>query len=159
MDVGIICIGKLKEAYWRDACAEYAKRLSAHCRFSIIELAEAHIPKDPSDGDIRRALSEEGARILDRCPAGAWVAALCIEGDLLTSEKLAERMASAAIGGKSSMYFIIGGSHGLAPEVTARANARISMGRMTFPHQLARVMVCEQIYRAFAINSGSRYHK
>ena len=95
MDVGIICIGKLKEEYWRAACAEYAKRLSAFCRFSIIELAEARLPKDPAPGDIRRALSEEGARILERCPSNAWIAALCIEGDLLTSEKLAERMASA----------------------------------------------------------------
>ena len=159
MDVGIICIGKLKEDYWRAACAEYAKRLSAFCRFSIIELAEARVPKDPSPGDIKKALSEEGARILERCPSGAWIAALCIEGDLVTSEKLAERMASVTLGGKSAMYFVIGGSHGLAPEVTARADVRISMGRMTFPHQLARVMVCEQIYRAFAINSGSRYHK
>lgn len=159
MDVGIICIGKLKEEYWRAACAEYAKRLSAFCRFSIIELAEARVPKDPSPGDIKKALSEEGARILERCPNGAWVAALCIEGDLLTSEKLAEKMATAALNGKSAMYFVIGGSHGLAPEVTARADARISMGRMTFPHQLARVMVCEQVYRAFSINAGSKYHK
>ncbi len=159
MDVNIVCIGKLKEEYWRSACAEYAKRLSAFCRFSIIELAEARLPKDPAPGDIKRALSEEGARILERCPSGAWVAALCIEGDLLTSEKLAEKMASAAVSGRSTLCFVIGGSHGLAPEVTARADTKISMGRMTFPHQLARVMVCEQIYRGFSINSGSKYHK
>ena len=159
MDVGIICIGKLKEDYWRAACAEYAKRLSAFCRFSIIELAEARVPKDPSPGDIKKALSEEGARILERCPSGAWIAALCIEGDLVTSEKLAERMASVTLGGKSAMYFVIGGSHGLAPEVTARADVRISMGRMTFPHQLARVMVCEQVYRAFKILNNETYHK
>ena len=159
MDVGIICIGKLKEEYWRAACAEYAKRLSAFCRFSIIELAEARLPKDPTPGDIRRALGEEGARILERCPSNAWIAALCIEGDLLTSEKLAERMASAALSGKSAMYFIIGGSHGLHPTLKAEAWARLSMSPMTFPHHLARVMLLEQLYRGFQINAGTKYHK
>lgn len=159
MDISIVCIGKLKEEYWRAACAEYSKRLSAYCRFSIIELNEARVPKDPSEAEIRRVLEEEGARILEHCPASAWVAAMCIEGELLSSEKLAARMAEVTLGGKSQLCFVVGGSHGLSPAVTARADARVSMGRMTFPHQLARVMLCEQIYRACSINAGGKYHK
>ncbi|MBQ4312814.1 MAG: 23S rRNA (pseudouridine(1915)-N(3))-methyltransferase RlmH, partial [Clostridia bacterium] len=153
MDVNIVCIGKLKESYWRDACAEYAKRLSPYCKFTITELAEARLPKSPSSGEIERALEEEGARILDKCGT-AFVIAMCIEGDVLSSEQFASHIASAALHGKSSVAVIIGGSHGLSPAVKKRADLRMSMGRMTFPHQLARVMLCEQLYRAFSINNG-----
>ncbi len=159
MDVNIICIGKLKEQWWRDACAEYAKRLSVFCRFSIIELAESRVSKNPTAGEIARVLEEEGERILAKCRPTDHVIAMCIEGKVISSEELAADFASAAVSGKSTVNLIIGGSHGLSPAVKQRANGRISMGRMTFPHQLARVMLCEQVYRAFSINSGSQYHK
>jgi len=159
MDVNIICIGKLKEQWWRDACAEYAKRLSAFCKFSIIELAETRISKSPAASEITKVLEEEGERILSKCRQGDHVIAMCIEGKLISSEELAENFANATLSGKSTINLIIGGSYGLSPAVKQRADARISMGRMTFPHQLARVMLSEQIYRAFAINSGSQYHK
>ena len=159
MDVNIICIGKLKEEWWRSACAEYAKRLTAFCKFSIIELNEAHVSKNPAPGEIAKELEEEGERILAKCRANDRVIAMCIGGKLITSEELAADFASAAVNGKSTIDLIIGGSYGLSPAVKQRADAKISMGIMTFPHQLARVMLCEQVYRAFSINSGSQYHK
>ncbi len=159
MNINLICVGNLKEEWWRSACAEYAKRLSAFCKFSIIELSEAHIAKNPSAAEIVRVLEEEGERILAKCKSGDRVIALCIEGKLMTSEELAADFASAAINGKSTIDLIIGGSYGLSPAVKQRADVKMSMGRMTFPHQLARVMLCEQIYRAFSINNGSQYHK
>ena len=159
MDVNLICIGKLKEQWWRDACAEYAKRLSVFCKFSIIELNEARVSKSPTQGEIAKVLEEEGERILAKCRPGDHVIAMCIEGKLLSSEELAADFASAALSGRSTIDLIIGGSYGLSPAVKQRADMRISMGRMTFPHQLARVMLSEQVYRAFSINSGSQYHK
>lgn len=159
MDVNLICIGKLKEQWWRDACAEYAKRLSAFCKFSIIELAETRISKAPTEGEITRALEEEGERVLGKCRPTDHVIAMCIEGRLVSSEELAADFAAAALSGKSTIDLIVGGSYGLSPKVKQRADARISMGRMTFPHQLARVMLSEQVYRAFSINNGSQYHK
>ena len=159
MDVNLICIGKLKEEWWRSACAEYSKRLGAFCKFSIIELGEAHVSKNPPPREIVRVLEEEGERILAKCRTNDRVIAMCIEGKLITSEELAADFASAAINGRSTIDLIIGGSYGLSPAVKQRADAKISMGRMTFPHQLARVMLCEQVYRAFSINNGSQYHK
>ena len=159
MNVNIICIGNLKEEWWRSACAEYAKRLSAFCKFSIIELSETRIAKSPTAGDIAKVLEDEGERILAKCRPGDLVMAMCIEGKIISSEEFAADFASAALNGKSTIDIIIGGSYGLSPAVKQRADMKLSMGRMTFPHQLARVMLCEQIYRAFSINSGSQYHK
>ena len=159
MDVSIVCVGKLKEQYWRDACDEYAKRLSAFCRFSIVETAEARLPKSPSSAEIAKALEEEGERILQKLPSDGYVIAMCVEGDIMSSEQLAANIARAAVSGRSSVAVVIGGSHGLSPAVKARAHSRVSIGRMTFPHQLARVMMCEQLYRAFSINGGGQYHK
>lgn len=157
LEVKLICVGKLKEAYWRDAVAEYQKRLSAFCRFSIIELSEARLLQNPGGAAIAQALEEEGRAIL--AAAGrSTVLALCIEGKPLSSEALAAQIEREAVGGASSLAFIIGSSHGLAEAVKARG-ARISMSPMTFPHQLARVMLCEQLYRAFSINAGTKYHK
>lgn len=157
LEVKLICVGKLKEAYWRDAVAEYQKRLAAFCRFSIIELNEARLPQNPGGAAIAQALEEEGRAIL--AAAGrSTVFALCIEGKLLSSEALAAQIEREAVGGASSLAFVIGSSHGLAEAVKARG-ARISMSPMTFPHQLARVMLCEQLYRAFSINAGTKYHK
>lgn len=156
-EVKLICIGKLKEKYWRDAVAEYAKRLSAFCRFSIVELNEARLPQNPSEAEIARALEEE-AKAISTSVGRSAVYALCIEGKMLSSEKLAAELEGAAVGGASSVAFVIGSSHGLHESAKALGK-RISMSPMTFPHQLARVMLCEQIYRAFSINAGTKYHK
>lgn len=157
LEVKLICIGKLKEKYWRDAVAEYAKRLSAFCRFSIVELNEARLPQNPSEAEIARALEEE-AKAISASVGRSAVYALCIEGKMLSSEKLAAELEAAAVGGASSVVFVIGSSHGLHESAKALGK-RISMSPMTFPHQLARVMLCEQIYRAFSINAGTKYHK
>lgn len=159
LSVNIICVGKLKEQYWRDACAEYSKRLGVFCRFEIIEVDEARLPKSYSDADIRRVIDTEGERILEKCRSGSFVVAMCIEGKELSSVQLAEKLEDIALSGKSRVNFIIGGSYGLSDAVKSRADLRLSMSPMTFPHQLARVMLCEQIYRAFSINADTKYHK
>jgi len=159
LSVRILCVGKLKESFWREACAEYAKRLSAFCKFEIEEAEEARVPENASQAQIDSALQTEGKRLLERVPSGCRTIALCIEGRELSSEALASDLDSAMVSGVSSMAFLIGGSWGLSREVKQACDRRISMSPMTFPHQLARVMVCEQIYRAFQINSGGKYHK
>lgn len=158
LTVKIICIGKLKETFWRNACAEYAKRLRAFCKFSIIELPETHIPENPSKSQIDSVLNVEGQKILSHL-TNSTVFALCIEGKPFSSEKLSERISNLAIDGVSSIAFVIGSSYGLSDEVKERAKFRISMSPMTFPHQLARVMLCEQIYRSFQIIHHGKYHK
>jgi len=138
--ISVICQGKLKEKYYADACAEYLKRLSAYGSTDIIEL--------PEEGDV-------AAKI----PKGSYVIAMAIEGEKLSSEALAARMEKLALDGKSRLCFLIGGSEGLSEAVKKSADMRLSMSDMTFPHHLARVMVLEQIYRAFTINAGTKYHK
>ncbi|MFA9381705.1 MAG: 23S rRNA (pseudouridine(1915)-N(3))-methyltransferase RlmH [Acetanaerobacterium sp.] len=159
VNVTLICIGKLKEAYLRAACAEYHKRLGAFCRMTVIELAQSRLPDRPSGAQIEAALCDEGARILAKLPRGAYPIALCIEGGRLSSEGLAARIAALAANGDSAIAFIIGGSFGLCDEVKQRCRLRLSMSDMTFAHQLARVMLLEQIYRAFSINANTKYHK
>lgn len=159
MNINIICVGKLKEDYLRNACAEYQKRLGAFCRLKITELQPARLPENPNDTQINAALEDEGKQILSKIAANEAVFAMCIEGKMLSSEKLSEEIESYALKGFGSLCFIIGGSHGLSPAVKARANFRLSMSPMTFPHQLARVMLLEQIYRAFMISNGGKYHK
>lgn len=159
MNVTVICVGSLKEKYFRDACAEYAKRLGAFCHFKVIEVNEEKISDKPSQSDIDNTLRKEGERIIAKIPKGARVFTLCIEGTLLSSEQLAEKLNSAGLEGISEIAFIIGGSWGLSDDVKKLSFARVSMSKMTFPHMLARVMLCEQIYRAFQINSNGKYHK
>ena len=159
MNVTVLCVGKLKEAYWRDACAEYTKRLGAFCKFQVVELDEERLPEKPSDAQIAAALEVEGKKMLAKIPSGAAVAALCIEGKPCSSEQLAARIEDLAGGGTSQFVFVIGSSHGLAPAVKAQASWRLSMSPMTFPHQLARVMLLEQLYRAMSIRGGGKYHK
>ena len=166
LEVKLICIGKLKEKYWRDAVQEYAKRLSAFCRFQIIELNEARMPQDPNAAEIAKALGEESKAIL--AAAGrSTLYTLCIEGNpdnvvksliVVPTRELAQQIDAAAVNGESSLAFVIGSSHGLDDSVK-QGSKRISMSPMTFPHQLARVMLCEQLYRAFSINAGTKYHK
>ncbi len=159
LKVTIICVGKLKESYWREACAEYAKRMKRYADFSIIEVDEEKLPDNPSQAQINNTVRKEGERILSKLPKGAKVAAMCIEGKLYSSEQLADTFADTATEGTGHIAFMIGGSWGLSDAVKQTASVRLSMSKMTFPHQLARVMLCEQIYRAFQINSGGKYHK
>ena len=157
--ITILCVGKLKEKFYADAAAEYAKRLSRFCRLEIAELAEERLPEDPSQAQIDRALAAEAVRITERLPKGGALIALCIEGTELSSPALAERLRTMTVSGASELTFLIGGSVGLDRSLKARADLRLSMSPMTFPHHLARVMLLEQIYRAYQIQSGSRYHK
>lgn len=159
MNVTLLCVGKLKEDYLRAACAEYQKRLGAFCRLSVIEIAESRLSDRPSQAQIDAALIEEGERILAKLPANAYPVALCIEGQKMSSEQLAVNIASLAANGTSSLAFIIGGSFGLSNEVKSACRLRLSMSDMTFAHQLARVMLLEQIYRAISINANTKYHK
>ena len=157
--VSVICVGKLKERFYADAVAEYAKRLSRFCKLEIVELPEERLPDSPSPAQIEAALSKEADAIRLRLPASAYVIALCVEGKPRSSEELARLMADSASRGESHLVFLIGGSFGLHPSVKALAAVKLSMSPMTFPHHLARVMLLEQIYRAYQINAGSRYHK
>ena len=157
--VTIVCVGKLKEGYGRDAAVEYQKRLSAFCRLSTVEIEEERLPQNPSAAQIAAGLESEGRRILSKIAADSFVVALCIEGKLHSSEELAGMLDQAAVSGKSDVIFVIGGSFGLSQAVKERADRRMSMSRMTFPHQLARVVLLEQVYRGYQILSGGKYHK
>lgn len=157
--VTVICLGRLKESYLRDAVAEYSKRLTAFCKLTIIEKTPVRLPMDPSKAQIDAALQSEAKVILSEIPAGAYVYAMCIEGKERSSEQFSRELADIGVSGKSQVVFIIGSSYGLADEVKQRANAKLSMSKMTFPHQLARVMLLEQIYRAYMIERGGKYHK
>ena len=157
--VTILCVGKLKEKFYMDAAAEYAKRLSRYCKLELVELPEERLPEDPSPAQIEAALLKEAAAIRAKLPAGAALVALCVEGELRSSEALARQMADWASQGVGQLVFLIGGSFGLHPSIKEAAKLRLSMSPMTFPHHLARVMVLEQIYRAYQINAGTRYHK
>ncbi len=159
LSVTVACVGKLKEAYWREACAEYQKRLSAFCRLQIVEVAEERLPDDPSAAQIATAIDAEGQRLLSRIPAGAAMVALCIEGKEMSSEVLSRQVSQWTVDGVSHLVFVIGGSYGLSDAVKREARLRLSFSPMTFPHQLARILVLEQIYRAFHIASGGKYHK
>ena len=160
LKVNILCIGKVKEKYFAEAIAEYSKRLGAFCKFSITELAEERLRGSaPGEAQIGEVISAEGKRLLDKIAPSDFVTAMCIEGKQLSSEELSQTLDNAALRGKSTVVFVIGGSYGLSGEVKSRADLRLSMSRMTFPHTLARVVLTEQIYRAFEISSGGKYHK
>ncbi len=158
MNVNIICLGKMKEQYLRDMSAEYVKRLGAFCKINITELTPERLPDSPSEAEIASALEKEAKQILSRISPSDKVVALCIEGKMLSSEQLSAKMDSFALSG-GNVSFIIGSSCGLSETVKSRAELRLSMSPMTFPHQLARVMLLEQIYRAFSISAGTKYHK
>lgn len=157
MTINLIVIGKLKEDYLRSACAEYIKRLARYCTFELHELEECRLSDDPSDKEILAALKKEGEQI-KRFARGV-IIPLCIEGKQLTSPQLSEKISGAALSGNSTVTFIIGSSFGLDQDIKNMGHLRLSMSAMTFPHQLARVMVLEQIYRAFQISTGGKYHK
>lgn len=157
--VTVICVGKLKERFYSEAAAEYAKRLGRYCRLEIVELPEQRLPENPSQAEIDRALAREGAAIRAKIPAGAAVVALCVEGELRSSEALAALLERQAGAGEKGLAFVIGGSCGLHPDIKDAAWLRLSMSPMTFPHHLARVMLLEQLYRSYQIREGGKYHK
>ena len=157
--VSIICVGKMKEKFYIDAAAEYAKRLSRFCKLEIIELPEDRLPEDPSQAQIDAALAKEADAIRAKLPSSAAIIAMCVEGKTRSSEELARLMAESANHGGCLLVFLIGGSFGLHPSVKSLAAVKLSMSPMTFPHHLARVMLLEQIYRGYQINAGSKYHK
>lgn len=159
LGIKLICVGKMREKHYIDAFREYEKRLSPLCRLEVEELSEQRLPDMPSPGEIDAALEKEAQQILRKLPAGAWVCALCVEGRQMSSPQLADTLSRLALSGRSRAVFLIGGSFGLHPEVKGRADLQLSMSEMTFPHHLARVMLAEQLYRAFSINEGGKYHK
>ena len=158
--VNILCIGKIKEKYFSQAIDEYAKRLQAFCKLRIIELAEEKIrDNNPNSAQIAEVLQAEGKRIMQKISPSDYVIALCIEGKLRSSEELANTLNTLAVTGRSTVDFVIGGSFGLSDEVKAAADEKLSMSRMTFPHTMARMILTEQIYRAYEIASNGKYHK
>ena len=159
MNIRIIAVGKLKEKYWRDAVAEYSKRLGAYCSLEIIEVKESLLRANPSQADEEAVKAAEGEDILRHIGKSDYVITLEIKGKSLSSEQLAEKIAQLALDGKSTIDFVIGGSLGLSPKVSSRADLKLSFSAMTFPHQMMRVVLLEQIYRAFKINRGETYHK
>ncbi len=159
LKINIICVGKLKEKYYLAACEEYLKRLSAYASVSVSELPEIPMGDSASEAQIERALAQEAELIAKKIPKGAYVIPLCVEGELISSEALADRMNKLQVQGASCICFLIGGSNGLAEEIKRQGGLRLSMSKMTFPHHLARVMLLEQIYRAFQILQGGSYHK
>jgi 23S rRNA (pseudouridine1915-N3)-methyltransferase len=159
VNINIVTIGKLKEKYLKQGIEEYTKRLSAYAKIDIIELPDEKAPENLSDQDMKIIKDKEGDRILSKINPDAHVIALAIEGKMKTSEELADTMDKLATYGKSKVTFVIGGSLGLSDAVMKRADEKLSFSKMTFPHQLMRLILVEQIYRAFRINRGEPYHK
>ena len=159
MNITVIALGKLKEKYLTDAINEYVKRLSAYGKPQIIELNPVRLSDNPSQTEIDNALAKEAEEIKKKIPNNSYVFSLCIEGKEKSSEAFAIAINDAAINGKSNIVFIIGSSFGLSPEIKALSDFKLSFSPMTFPHQLMRVMLLEQIYRAFQINNNGKYHK
>ncbi len=159
MNITIIALGKLKEKYLTDAISEYSKRISAYGKLQIIELNPVRLSDNPSQTEIDNALSKEAEEIKKKIPNNSYVFSLCIEGKEKSSESFAKAINDAAINGKSNIVFIIGSSFGLSPEIKTLSDFKLSFSPMTFPHQLMRVMLLEQIYRAFQINNNGKYHK
>ena len=159
LNITIIAVGKLKEQYLRDASAEYQKRLSTLCKLNIVEINPEKLSDNPSAKEIDNALNNEAKKIIEKIPKGAKVYSMCIEGKQRTSEELSAEIDSLAVEGVSNIVFIIGGSFGLSDEVKKLSAFRLSMSKMTFPHQIARIMLLEQVYRAMQISIGTKYHK
>jgi len=159
MNISIICVGKIKEKFYRDAILEYSKRLSRYCKLSIIEVQDEKTPDNASVKEELQIKDKEGIGILKNIKDNSYVIAMNIKGEMLTSKLLAEKISSLGVMGDSNIVFVIGGSLGLSKEVLERADYKLSFSKMTFPHQLFRVMILEQVYRGFRINAGEPYHK
>lgn len=158
-EVTLITVGKLKEKFYFDAAEEYKKRLKAYCYFTLLELPETKLPDNPSPAEIQAGLEKEAGLIQSKIPKGAFFCIFTPEGKLLSSEQLANKIANIKLSGKSSVCFLIGSSFGIAQRIKQQSDFQLSMSPMTFPHHLARIMVLEQLYRAEAIQAGSKYHK
>ena len=158
-EITLLAMGKLKEKFYLSAASEYEKRLGGYCKFKLLELPECRLPENPSPAEITAGLEKEAEQILARIPKGAWFCVFTPEGKTLSSEAFADTLKKVKLSGKSSACFLIGSSFGMAQCVKDRADFKLSMGPMTFPHHLARIMVLEQLYRAEAIQAGSKYHK
>lgn len=159
MKITILCVGKVKEKFYRDGIAEFVKRLSRYCKLEIIEVADEKTTEEASETEIRIIKEKEGERLLKNIKDDAYVICLCIDGKQLNSEELSEKIEKLGVQGCSHIYFVIGGSLGLADEVVKRANFKLSFSPMTFPHQLMRLILLEQIYRAYRIMNNEPYHK
>lgn len=159
MNIKIICIGKLKEKYWLDAVSEYSKRLSKYCKLNIIELKESKLPSNPSKADEINVIIKEGEDIAKQIKTSEYVVTLEIEGKLLSSEKLADKINALSIDGINDITFIIGGSLGISEDVKKMSDYKLSFSNMTFTHQMIRVILLEQIYRSYKINRNENYHK
>lgn len=157
MQINLITVGKLKESWLRDAYAEYDKRLQRYCRLHLVELPESRLPESPSDQEIAAALAQESKAILAACKGR--IIAMCIEGKMRSSEEFAAMLEQTAVAGDSTVSFVIGSSFGLSDDVKKQADMKFSMSPMTFTHQIARILLMEQLYRAFQINTGGKYHK
>ena len=159
MRITLITVGKIKEKFYQDAISEYAKRLSRYCKLDVIQVTDEKTPDGASEALETQIKEKEGQRILAQIREGAYVIALAIEGKMLSSEELAGKMQKLGVEGKGHLVFVIGGSLGLSKEVMDRADHALSFSKMTFPHQLMRVILLEQIYRGFKIIAGEPYHK
>lgn len=158
-EITLITMGKLKEKFYLSAAEEYRKRLGGYCKFQLIELPEHRLPDDPSPAEIKSGLDKEADLVLSKIPKGAWFCIFTPEGKELSSEDFAKKLQDVKLSGKSSACFLIGSSFGISDQIKQIADFKLSMGKMTFPHHLARIMVLEQLYRAEAIQAGSKYHK
>lgn len=159
MKISILCVGKVKEKFYRDAIDEFVKRLSRYCKLEIIEVADEKTDEQASETEIRLVKEKEGERLLKNIKDDAYVITLCIDGKQLDSEELSDKIEKLGISGVSHIYFVIGGSLGLSDQVIKRADFKLSFSKMTFPHQLMRMVLCEQVYRSFKINANESYHK
>jgi len=159
LNIKIICVGKLKERFYSDAASEYIKRLTGYCKSEIVEISEHRLPENPTESQIVIALEKEYNAVRACIPAGAFTVALCLEGQEMDSNGLSKLLSDCAGHGESRLCFIIGGSYGLHYDLKARTNMNLSLSQMTFPHHLARVILLEQLYRAFTIIEGGKYHK
>lgn len=158
-EITLITMGKLKEKFYLSAAEEYAKRLKGYCKFQLLELPEHRLPDSPSQAEILAGLEKEAELIISKIPKGAWFCVFTPEGKNISSEEFAAKLKEVKLSGKSSACFLIGSSFGMADRIKQMADFKLSMGKMTFPHHLARIMVLEQLYRAEAIQAGSKYHK
>ena len=159
LGVTLITVGKLKEKFYTAAMEEYAKRLSSYCRFEVVEVKDERTPDNPSEVEKQAVLDCEAERIIAKIPKGAKVIALCVEGKQMPSEQFAQLISKSAVEGSSKLVFIIGGSMGLSERIKKISDLRLSFSEMTFPHMLMRIILAEQIYRAFTIIEGKTYHK
>lgn len=159
LHITVLSVGTIKESYLTNALSEYEKRLSAYVKLTMKSCKEEPLPDDPTDGQIRHTVEKEGERLMALIPPRAYVVALCVEGKQMPSEAFASMIDAAATGGYGEIVFVIGGSFGLSDVIKRRAQLRLSFSQMTFPHQLMRVILAEQLYRAMNILGGGKYHK